>query len=97
MNNGKENLKQSSFKDFVSNSDVKTLCLDLVVSSAIPFSIFDTLALKTLVLHAAAHLSENIVVNSHSKIVFTDKRRRINKTLLESILLLRLYKKNSMS
>lgn len=82
MNDDKSNLKQSSIKDFVSNSVVKTLCLDLVVSSAIPFSIFGSPALKTLVQHAAAHLNEKIVVNpSNMKAMVLEEASNMRKKL----------------
>lgn len=60
----KNDPKQRSIKEYVAKSTVGSLCLDIVVSNAIPFSVFDTPGLKTLVKHAASHLNEKIVINS---------------------------------
>ena len=59
-----KNLKQLSIKTFVSNSVVKNYCVGIAVNSAIPFTVFDTPDMKSLIQDAAAHNNEKIIVNS---------------------------------
>lgn len=63
LNSDGNDSKQKKITDFTKSSVIKKHCLELVVSSATPFTIFDNPGLKAIIKLAAAFTKEEVVIN----------------------------------
>jgi hypothetical protein len=77
---------QQKITEFVTRSQVREHCLDIVVNCAAPFAVFDSPGMQALTQLASAQLHEKNTINSSNmKTTVLDKAKKLKAQLIEKL------------